>query len=171
MTIGGTMKLNNLFLYELINMQDCEQQLLKALPKICEKAASDRLANMLKQYLSDIGEHILRNELMFKTLDAPLENKKSVCMEALLLEVRDLINEFTHTHQQDAALIMAIQKISEYKIVGYGCLLVWSKLLGLNTVTDLIDQNLLEEKDLNTILTNLAENQINSEAFLPVSSV
>lgn len=159
------MKLNDLFIIELANIHHAEQQLLNALTKISENSASDRLSNLLDQYSSDIEQHIERIVASFQTIEIQPPTRKCEAMEALISETKEFMNEFIHTPQLDAAIILSMQHIAHYKIASYDSLCRWSKLLKFDKITDLLEQNLLEENDTSNTLTDLAENEINLEAF------
>lgn len=64
----------------------------------------------------------------------------------------------------DAALIAAGQKVEHYEITAYGCLCTWANQLGLSEVLPLLKQNLLDEKETDHRLTELAERAANVNA-------
>ena len=51
-----------------------------------------------------------------------------------------------------------------YEIARYGALRSWAELASLDDAADLLDQTLIEEKDTDVLLTQLAEEQVNVES-------
>jgi ferritin-like metal-binding protein YciE len=61
-------------------------------------------------------------------------------------------------------LILAAQKVEHYEISTYGGLAQLATTLGLEDVAALLQETLNEEKEADSILTGIAENDINYEA-------
>ena len=64
----------------------------------------------------------------------------------------------------DAGLIAAAQAVEHYEIARYGALRSWAELAGLDDAANLLDETLIEEQDTDTLLTQLAEEQVNVES-------
>jgi ferritin-like metal-binding protein YciE len=54
--------------------------------------------------------------------------------------------------------------VEHYEIARYGALVSWAERLGLEEVAALLDETLDEEKDTDSLLTELAEIDANEEA-------
>jgi ferritin-like metal-binding protein YciE len=68
------------------------------------------------------------------------------------------------TATRDVGIILASQKVEHYEIASYGGLVQLAMTLGLNDVADLLAQTLGEEKDADSILSEIAENSVNYKA-------
>ena len=85
---GMDTELHKLFLDELSDIYDAEQQLTKALPKVAKAAQSEELRDALEQHLEETEEHISRLEEVAESLDANLKSKTCKAMKGLIEEVR-----------------------------------------------------------------------------------
>jgi ferritin-like metal-binding protein YciE len=63
------------------------------------------------------------------------------------------------------ALIAAGQKVEHYEIATYGTLVQLASNMHLNEVASLLEQTLEEEKEADSLLTNIAENNVNWKAM------
>ena len=70
----------------------------------------------------------------------------------------------------DACLIAASQHVEHYEMASYGTLVAWSRVVGNQHVSDLLQETLLEEKATDLKLSALAEAGINEEAALTAPS-
>lgn len=59
---------------------------------------------------------------------------------------------------------MAAQKVEHYEIASYGGLAQLATTLGLDEVAGLLNETLEEEKEADTMLTGIAENEVNYSA-------
>lgn len=86
-------------------------------------------------------------------------------MEGLIKEGQSVIEETeTGSMTRDAGIIMSAQKVEHYEISAYGTLVTMATTLGHNEVADLLSTTLEEEKQTDTLLSAIAENDINWEA-------
>jgi len=56
------------------------------------------------------------------------------------------------------------KKIEHYEIASYGTLVAFAKTLGETEVYDMLSETLEEEKNADSILSNVAESYVNEEA-------
>jgi len=156
--------LNALFLDELADLLDAEEQLTKALPKLAEAAKSEELAAAFESHLSETQNHVSRLESVFQSLGKRAHGKKCKAMEGLVKEGKELIEEMEDTAALDAALIAAAQKVEHYEIASYGAVRAWAEQMGHTEALELLNQTLSEEKAADQKLTEIAENSANREA-------
>jgi len=71
----------------------------------------------------------------------------------------------TGTITRDVALIAAAQKVEHYEIATYGTLVQLASNMHLNEVANLLEQTLKEEKQADSLLTNIAEKNVNWQAL------
>ncbi|MBA4149101.1 MAG: ferritin-like domain-containing protein [Verrucomicrobia bacterium] len=161
------MKLNtlqDLYVEELRDLYNAENQLIKALPKIADEATSDELRSALEDHLDQTKEQIERLDEVFSNLGSASKGKKCVAMEGLIKECEELLKEEMEDSVKDAAIIGACQKIEHYEIASYGTVCTYAKLLDREDDLDLLGQTLDEEKEADENLTDIAESSINFEA-------
>lgn len=157
--------LHDLYLEELRDLYDAENQLLKGLPKMASAAVNEELQISLQDHLAETRGHIQRLEQIFEMLDLKPHGLKCEAMEGLLTEARQIMRHEADESVKDAGLIAVAQKIEHYEMAGYGCLRTWARLLGNDSQADLLQQTLDEEGESDRKLTELAERIINVQAI------
>jgi ferritin-like metal-binding protein YciE len=162
--------LHDLYVDELKDLFNAENQILKALPKMAKAASDPKLAAAFNDHLAETKVHVERLETIFQQLDASPKGKKCKAMEGLLAEGQDLMANDANPSVMDAALIAAAQRVEHYEMAGYGCVRTYARLLGDEQAADLLQKTLDEEGDTDKKLTQLAESVINAEAVTPSSS-
>jgi ferritin-like metal-binding protein YciE len=156
--------LQELYLEQLRDIYDAENQLTKALPKMAKKATHDELKAAFEQHLEQTQEQISRLDRIFEELGEKSKGHKCEAMKGLLEEGRQMMEEDADDDVMDAGLICAAQKVEHYEIATYGCLRTYAEMLGFDEQADLLQETLDEEKDTDDNLTELAVTCINLEA-------
>ena len=156
--------LRELFVEELRDLYDAENQLIKALPKMAEASSSPELREAFEDHLEQTQNHATRLEKIFAGLGEKAKAEKCKGMEGLVKEGSDLLKENDFDPEvKDAAIIGAAQRVEHYEIAGYGTVRTFAELLGEDEALSLLEQTLTEEKEADQKLTELAE-QINVSA-------
>jgi ferritin-like metal-binding protein YciE len=155
--------LRDLYIDELKDIYNAENQLVKALPKLARAAASDELRQGFEEHLEQTKGHVERLEQIFQMLDESPKGKKCKGMEGLIEEGSEATQEGYEGSLLDSALIGAAQRVEHYEIAAYGTARSFAELLGENDQVSLLEETLQEEKETDEKLTELAK-QINSEA-------
>ncbi len=161
--------LQELYVEELKDLYNAEQQLLGALPKMAKAACAPTLRSAFEHHLEQTRGHIERLDRIFEGMDSDPKGKKCKAMEGLIQEGKDLINGDGASSVRDAALIAAAQRVEHYEMAGYGCVRTYARLLGDEESANLLQMTLDEEADADEKLTELAESSINVEAMESVS--
>jgi ferritin-like metal-binding protein YciE len=161
---GMNNQLHELFLEELADIYNAEQQLTKALPKLAKATRNEELRNAFQMHLEETQNHISRLDELAENLGESLKRKKCKGMEGLIEEGEEVMDEMEDSEALDAALIMAAQKVEHYEIAAYGSLCSWAELMGHNEALNLLKETLSEEKDADEKLTQIAESAANLEA-------
>jgi len=149
--------LNELFVEQLRDLYDAENQLIKALPKMAQGANSDELRQGLEEHLEQTKEHAQRIETIFEQLGEKAKGKKCKAMEGLIKEGSETLGEDMNEDVKDAAIIAAAQRVEHYEIAGYGTARTFANLLGEREAASLLEQTLDEEKETDAKLTRLSE--------------
>jgi ferritin-like metal-binding protein YciE len=156
--------LKDLYIDELKDLYNAENQLLKALPKMARKASAPELKRAFQDHLTQTEGHVNRLEKIFKGLGEKPTGKTCKAMKGLVEEGKEIIEEDGDDSVLDAALIGAAQRVEHYEIAGYGVVRTFASLLGENTAVDLLQRTLNEEGETDKKLTALAETVINVDA-------
>lgn len=149
--------LNELFVEQLRDLYDAENQLIKALPKMAQGANSEELRQGFEEHLEQTKGHAQRIEQIFEQLGEKVKGKKCKAMEGLVKEGAETLEEDMNEDVKDAALIAAAQRVEHYEIAGYGTARTYANLLGQDEAASLLEQTLEEEKETDAKLTELAE--------------
>lgn len=156
--------LRNLFVDELNDIYDAENQLEKALPRMAERAHSDDLKRAFKDHLIMTKNHIKRVDDIFSEIKEKREGKKCAAMKGIVLEGEEMMRKFSDSSAIDAALIAAAQKSEHYEIATYDSLRSYAEMLKLKGVVEKLQSTLNEEGEANSLLARLAVHGINEAA-------
>jgi ferritin-like metal-binding protein YciE len=154
--------LKELYIDELKDLYNAENQLLKALPKMAKAATSEDLSAGFEEHLEQTKGHVQRLDEIFKQLGESPKGKKCKGMEGLIEEGSEAIDEYDG-ELLDAALIGAAQRVEHYEMAGYGTVIAFAEELGKSDHVELLNQTLEEEKQTDAKLTDLA-GDINAQA-------
>jgi ferritin-like metal-binding protein YciE len=156
--------LKELYIDELRDIYNAENQLVKALPKMAKAANSEELRSGFEEHLEQTRGHVQRLEQIFKALGEKASGKKCKAMEGLVSEGAEVMGEDYEEDVMDAALIAAAQRVEHYEIAAYGTVRTYAELLGEDTAVQLLEQTLEEEKETDQKLTDMA-GEINVKAM------
>src|ERR1700760_2487350 len=157
--------LKELFIDELKDIYWAEQHLAKALPKMIKGATSADLKEAITAHLEETKNHVTRVESAFDSIGEKAKAVKCEAMSGLLKEAEELLSETDKgTEVRDVAIISAAQKGEHYEIASYGTLRTLAGTLGYTEAQGLFDQTLAEEKNADSLLTQVAENYVNEAA-------
>jgi ferritin-like metal-binding protein YciE len=156
--------LETLYIEELRDLYNAENQLVKALPKMVKAASSPELKQGFEDHLEQTKEHVERLDEIFEKLNKKPSGKTCHAMKGLIEEGSEIIAEGGEDFVVDAALIAAAQKVEHYEIAGYGTVRTWAEMLGDDDAAELLQQTLDEEGETDKKLTELAEEIVNVQA-------
>jgi ferritin-like metal-binding protein YciE len=148
--------LKELFVDELKDLYNAENQLVKALPKLAKASESPELKAGFEEHLEQTKGHVERLESIFSKLGENPKGKKCKGMEGLVEEGAEAIEEYEGA-VRDAALIGGAQRVEHYEIAGYGTVIAMAKQLGEPGHAKLLEQTLTEEKETDAKLTSLSQ--------------
>ena len=156
--------MEELFIEELRDLYDAENQLTKALPKMSKAAASDELRDAFDEHLAQTQDQVERLKRIFELVGEEPTGRKCAAMSGLIKEGNEMVSDSDETPVRDAGLIAAAQKVEHYEISGYGSARTHAELLGNSEAARLLEETLKEEKDTDEKLNQLALGMINAEA-------
>jgi ferritin-like metal-binding protein YciE len=156
--------LKDLYIEELKDAYDAENQILKALPKMTKAASSESLKEALQEHQDITEGQIDRLEQIFERLGTRAKGRKCKAMEGLVEEGKELMSEDASEEVLDAGLIATAQRIEHYEIAVYGTLRTYAEQMGFDEDADLLQETLDEEKEADKTLSELAIECVNLEA-------
>jgi ferritin-like metal-binding protein YciE len=157
--------LQQLYVDQLRDLYNAEQQILKALPKMAEKAKHPGLKEGFRFHEEQTRQHAQRLERIFDMLGQRPTGEKCKGMEGVLDEGAETMKKYDNPDVADAAMIAAAQRVEHYEIAGYGAVRTFAKELGLTDQEQLLQQTLNEEGNMDHKLTQLAEQVVNIDAL------
>jgi len=156
--------LEDLYIEQLQDLYDAENQIVKALPKMAKASTSLDLKRAFNDHLEQTRTHVTRLEQVFDQFGSKAKGKTCKAMQGLLEEGEELMDTKADPTVLDAGLIAAAQRVEHYEMAGYGCLRTWAKLIGHQESARLLQQTLDEEGQTDEKLTKLAERIVNIKA-------
>lgn len=155
--------LNDLLVDELRDILSAEKQLVKALPKMAKGAASPELQSAFSEHLEVTMTHVTRVQEALSALGQAERAKHCKGMEGLIEEGSEMLEAEADGPVKDNGLIGAAQRVEHYEIAAYGTVCALADKLGMEKVSTLLRQSLLEEKEADQKLTQIAESMTGSE--------
>ena len=139
--------LDDLFLHGLQDIYYAENQIIKALPKMIEKASNPGLKKDFETHLAETDNKVKRLEQVFEMLPAEASGKKCPAIDGILKEGDEVMGEVADDDVLDVAIVAAAQAVEHYEISRYGTLKTWASQLGLRDVAELLDKNAARRKE------------------------
>ena len=161
-----SMKIDNLqelFVEQLRDLYDGEQQITEALPKLIEKASNPELKNALKEHLNVTKQQIMRLEQILKGLNEKPTGESCKGMKGVIKEGDDLVSKAKDPAVRDASIITAAQRVEHYEMAGYGTVKTYARQLNRPEYAGILEQILSEEKEADEKLSQIADS-VNIEA-------
>ncbi|MEO6870820.1 MAG: ferritin-like domain-containing protein [Chthoniobacterales bacterium] len=156
--------LHDLWIEEMRDLYNAENQLLKALPKMAKKASSPELKAAFESHLEETQGHVERLDQIFERLGKKPGGKTCKAMKGLVEEGSEMMKEKGPTSVIDAGIIAAAQRVEHYEMAGYGAARTFASILGEDEAEDLLQETLDEEGAANEKLTEIAESTVNEDA-------
>ena len=156
--------MDDLFLHVLQDIYYAENQIIKALPKMIEKATNRELTAAFRAHLEETEKHVSRLEQVFELLGEKPKGTKCPAIDGIITEADELSGEIDNKKVLDAALAAAAQAVEHYEITRYGTLIAWAEDLGHEAAARLFTTTLNEEKQADKKLSAIAERKVNKKA-------
>ena len=156
--------MDDLFLHVLQDIYYAENQILKALPDMIEKATNRELTAAFKAHLGETEKQVSRLDQAFQLLGKEPKGTKCPAINGIIDEANEITGEADNKQILDAALLAAAQAVEHYEITRYGTLIAWADELGNEAIAKLLTTNLNEEKAADKKLTTIAEKKVNLKA-------
>jgi ferritin-like metal-binding protein YciE len=148
--------MDDLLLHGLKDIYYAENQIVKSLPKLIDKATNRDLSKGLTNHLEETKNQIARLDQVFQKLGEEPQGVKCPAIDGLIKEADELAGEVADKEVLDAAIVGAAQSVEHYEIARYGTLIAWAESLGRDDVIRLLTTNLNEEKAADKKLSSVA---------------
>jgi len=161
-----SMKLENLqqlFVKELRDLYDAENQITDALPKMIQAAHHPELKSALQEHLQITKQQISRLDQIFQRLNQKATGETCKGMKGVIKEGEEIVSAGGDPSTVDAGIISAAQRVEHYEMAGYGTVRTYAQLLGQQEMARLLQQTLDEEAEADDKLTQIAKG-VNVEA-------
>lgn len=155
--------LDKLFMHQLKDLYDVENQILKALPKMIKKTSSSELKQAFKSHLKETEKQKQRLEQSFQELGSKASATKCAGIRGIIEEGEDLMKELDAA-AMDAGLVTSAQRVEHYEMAAYGSARAYAQQLGHAKIANLLQESLDEEMATDKKLTTIAEKQLNQRA-------
>lgn len=148
---------DDLFLHTLQDIYYAENQIVKNLPKMIDKATNRDLSAGLRAHLEETKTHIQRLDSVFKKLNEKPKGTDCPAIDGILKEADEIVGNVADKQVLDAAIIAAAQAVEHYEITRYGSLIAWAEELGHAEVIALLNATLKEEHAADKKLSIIAD--------------
>jgi ferritin-like metal-binding protein YciE len=165
--IGASLTLDNLenvLILQLGDLVSAEDQLIEALPKMADAAASPELKRAFGAHLEETRQQRRRLDEAFRLLGKDVFSETCDAMKGLVSEGDEVIGLDGDPEVKDAALIAAAQRVEHYEMAAYGSARAFAQRLGKTQIASLLKQTLDEESKADKLLTQIAESSVNTKA-------
>jgi ferritin-like metal-binding protein YciE len=156
--------MDDLFVHQLRDIYYAEAQILKALPKMIDKASNADLKDGFSEHLEQTRNHVARLEEVFEMLDLDAEGVDCPAIDGIIEEANEVSGDVSDKQVLDAALIAAAQAVEHYEMTRYGTLVAWAEEAGRDDCARLLKATLEEERATDRKLTKIAESEVNLKA-------
>ena len=156
--------MDDLFVHTLRDIYYAENQIVKSLPAMVQKANSPELKQAFQTHLAETQNQIKRLEEVFRLHGQEVKGVDCEAIDGILDEAQSIMGNVSDPNVLDAAMLASAQAVEHYEITRYGTLIAFAKQLGRDDCASVLQQTLDEEKATDAKLTALAESRVNRKA-------
>jgi ferritin-like metal-binding protein YciE len=155
----------DMYIAELQELVSVEEQLAEALLRMAAAASHAALKNALVDHHAETLAQKERLLAILRSHGADPTAHVDQAMQALIRETRKMLSILEGDDLRDAGLIASAQKLEHYEIAAYGSAAALAGQLDLRGDQMLLHDSLLEEKEADAILTDIAKGEVNPDAL------
>ena len=156
--------LDDLFVHTLQDIYYAENQIVKTLPAMIEKASNSELKAAFQQHLTETQAQVTTLEQVFQMHGQPVKGVTCQAMDGIIAESKEIMSDCDDADVRDAAMISSAQAVEHYEITRYGSLIAYAEELGRKDCAGLMRPLLDEAKAMDQKLTRIAESRVNQQA-------
>ena len=159
----------DLFLHELGDILYVERSLAdEALPKLIDEVQDAEFKSGLEKHLEQTQRHVTNVEKVFEILGETPHEEECIAFEGLKKEHQEMTKE-SASSLIDLVDLGAAARTENYEIAAYEGLRRMARALGENDAVDLLDENLVQEKEALREVEKIAT-RISNESFAELAS-
>jgi ferritin-like metal-binding protein YciE len=155
----------DMYLAELQELVSVEEQLAEALLRVAAAASHPALKDALVDHHAETLAQKERLLAILRTHGVDPAAHVDQAMQALIRETRKMLGILEGDDLRDAGLIASVQKLEHYEIAAYGSAAALAGQLELRDDQMLLHDSLLEEKEADARLTDIAKGEVNPDAL------
>jgi len=155
----------DMYLAELQELVSVEDQLAEALLRMAAAASHPALKDALVDHHAETMRQKERLVGILRKHGADPTAHVDQAMQGLIGETRKMLGILQGDDLRDAGLIASAQKLEHYEIAAYGSAAALAAQLDLRDDQMLLHDSLLEEKETDAILTDIAKGEVNPDAL------
>src|SRR5262245_8558161 len=156
--------MEDLYVHTLQDLYYAENQIVKSLPKMIDKATDAELKRGFQTHLNETENQVKRLERVFEMHGKSARGMKCPAIDGIIREAEDVMGEVEGDDVMNTAIVALAQAVEHYEITRYGALIAWATELGHRQDAKLLGESLREEKATDAKLTAIAERKINPRA-------
>lgn len=138
---------HEMFIHELTDMLDAEQNLVEALGKQAEESSKPELQKAFQSHQAQTEKQVERLQQCFELLGESPEDAECKGIRGLIAEHDTFVDEEDPAEDLlDIFNTVAAAKVESYEIQGYQSLIRMADLMDQTKVSKLLNQNLKEEQ-------------------------
>jgi ferritin-like metal-binding protein YciE len=155
----------DMYLAELQELVSVEDQLAEALLRMAAAASHPALKDALVDHHAETIAQKERLVAILRKHGADPAAHVDQAMQALIRETRKMLSILEGDDLRDAGLIASAQKLEHYEIAAYGSAAALAGQLDLRDEQRMLHDSLVEEKEADAILTDIAKGEVNPDAL------
>jgi ferritin-like metal-binding protein YciE len=152
--------LKDLYLDDLGELRDTENQKILALPRLAEAARVPELRAILERLCLEARLHLERVDLIFTHWGERRRTRWSAGLAGIVQEADDRLNDPATQSARDAAIVGVARRIAHYEMAAYGGARLYACWLNRLDDARLLEETLEDETRADRRLAEIAEAHI-----------
>lgn len=137
------------FINALKRLHWAETHIATLLEKLRDEAFGNSLKNAIEVHEAHTAEHIRRLEQVMKELGQPLTEKVCEALKGLVKDAHMTLGDTVRkTRTRDISIRGSLLRVEHYEMATYAILIQLAQAMGLPHVEQLLQQTLIEEKEM-----------------------
>lgn len=157
-------ELRAIFEKQLRELYWAEKSIIPLLATVIDNSTSNDLMEVIADHALETVAQIARLEKIFTAIGIEIETAEYKALKCFMAECEELIGHTKRGVVRDAGIISVLQKMKHYEIACYGTMRAFAIALREEDVVTLLEETLIEEKNTDMLLSEIAEAHINIEA-------
>ncbi len=163
-----TGSIKELYLDELADLYDAEEQTILMLPRLRDAARTPELREALKRHCDETRLHLERLQLIFTHWGERQRPHPCAGLAGIVQEADDRVNGLPTGELRDAAIVAATLRIEHYEMAAYSSARLLARRLNRADEARLLQETLEEETRAVRRLTSISD-AVRPEELAPVA--